>query len=596
MSWSPARTLEETEAILCAPGHLHEVEEVLLNGREQKVYKHLWPSVRAFWVSSVQKYSDKTYIVFEDQRLTYREVHERVVKVAAVFRHVYNIQKGDRVGICSRNCPEYLISFWASHLLGALPVLINAWLPVEPLGYCITSTGCKVVMLDAERADRLAPAIADIVKDKPSTKFLVFDDCQDGTRWPRMHSFPVVLQDYKDDISVANVLATDPDIIPEDNALIIFTSGTTGMPKGVLSTQRQFLTNIPNVMVGGIRATLRRGGDYPDFGEEEGLQKGILIGVPLFHVTGLTSFTLMATATGMKIVLIPKWIVEEGVLIKQENVRVSGGVPSMVSDILDSSLVGYSLDGLLFGGSPAPITLVPRAQEAFPTATMMQAYGMTETNSVAVSFAGEDYATRPASTGRASPVNEIMITNEGVSVAPGIAGEVWLRGPNIMQCYWRDSETTEKTITTDGWLRTGDLGYLDEEGFLYIKDRLKDIIIRGGENIDSVSVENALYRDPRVLEAAAVGVPDDRLGELVAAVVSVKPAFRGTVTGAGLITVARKYLPRFAVPVMIIVLDEPLEHTPSGKIVKGQLRQLARRHWEARMRTGTGLQPPTPNL
>ncbi|KAG6867798.1 hypothetical protein C0993_010968 [Termitomyces sp. T159_Od127] len=170
----------------------------------------------------------------------------------------------------------------------------------------------------------------------------------------------------------------------------------------------------------------------------------------------------------------------------------------------------------------------------------MQAYGMTETNSIAVSFAGDDYTARPASTGRASPVNEIKIVCKGSSVGPGVPGEVWLRGPNIMQCYWRDSEATENALTSDGWLKTGDLGYLDEEGFLYIKDRLKDIIIRGGENIDSVAVENALYHDPRISEAAAVGVPDGRLGELVAAVVSVKPAYRGTVTGASLITIARK--------------------------------------------------------
>ncbi|GLB39775.1 putative AMP-binding enzyme C-terminal domain [Lyophyllum shimeji] len=584
MSWSPVRTLEETDDILCAPGHLHEVEDIFLNGRVQKVYKHLWPSVRSFWISSIEKYADKTYIVFAEQRSTYGQVHKRVVKVAAVFRHVYNIQKGDRVGICSRNCPDYLVSFWAAQLLGAIPVLMNAWLPVEPLGHCLQRTECTVVMLDAERADLLAPAVAG---GRHSTNFLVFDPCVDKDQWPGMDSFPAVVDNYQGDVT--DILGMDPGIMPEDDALIIFTSGTTGMPKGVLSTQRQFLTNVPNVMIGGIRASLRKGGEYPDF-KDENSQKGILIAVPLFHVTGLTSFMMLATATGLKIVLTPKWDVEEAArLIKLENVRVAGGVPSMVSDLLESSLAGYPLDGILFGGSPAPITLVPKAQEVFPTAYMMQAYGMTETNSVAVSFAGEDYAARPTSTGRATPVNEIKIVQKGRSIPPGVPGEVWLRGPNIMQCYWRDSKATEAALTNDGWLRTGDLGFLDDEGFLYIKDRIKDIIIRGGENIDSVSVENALYRDPRVLEAAAVGVPDARLGELVAAVVSIKPAFRGNVTEAALIAGARKYLPRFAVPMIIIVRDEPLEHTPSGKIVKGQLRELARRHWEARNRDGVNI-------
>jgi acyl-CoA synthetase (AMP-forming)/AMP-acid ligase II len=180
-------------------------------------------------------------------------------------------------------------------------------------------------------------------------------------------------------------------------------------------------------------------------------------------------------------------------------------------------------------------------------------------------------------------VNEVKIVLENICLPPGALGEVWLRGPNIMTSYWNDPAATDKIITGDGWIKTGDLGYVDEEGFLYIKDRIKDIIIRGGENIDSVSVENALYTDPRVLEAAAVGVPDDRLGELVTAVVSVKPAFYGQVTEAALVERARERLPRFATPVMIIVQDGPLDHTPSGKIVKDKLRQLARERWKQRL-------------
>lgn len=208
----------------------------------------------------------------------------------------------------------------------------------------------------------------------------------------------------------------------------------------------------------------------------------------------------------------------------------------MVIDLILSSLSGHPLEGLLFGGAPAPDSLVTRARQAFPTATMIQGYGLTETNSIAVSFAGEDYIARPTSTGLASPVNDIRIVHKDTCLPPGVVGEVWLRGPNVMKGYWQDEGATDAAITKDGWLKTGDVGYVDEEGFLYIKDRLKDIIIRGGENVDSVTVENALYADPRVLEAAAVGVPDERLGELVAAIVSLRPAYLGQVTEEELIS------------------------------------------------------------
>ncbi|TFK75420.1 acetyl-CoA synthetase-like protein [Pluteus cervinus] len=585
MTWIPARTFAETDAILCTTGNIHEIDTILVDGRLQRVYKNLWPSLRAFWLSAVEQYAQQAYIVFEGQRLSYQQVHERAVKTAAVFRHVFGVKKGDRVGICSRNCPDYLVAFWACHLIGAVSVLANAWLPIDPLRFCLSHTECKLILLDPERASLLEPITLGFQEQIGTTGFLVFDSHEGKGSWKGMSNFPSTLANYRGE--TGSILNPGLKIEPEDNSTIMFTSGTTGLPKGVLSTQRQFLTNVVNTLVGGSRAALRRGEAIPSF-KSPSPQKGVLVSVPLFHVTGTTSFSIMATMTGMKIVLMKKWISEEAVrLIKEENVGVAGGVPAMVADLAESSLVGHPLEGLLFGGSSAPDSLVPRARKAFPTATMSQAYGLTETNSIAVSFSGEDYTARPTSTGRASPVNDIKIINNDICVPPGTVGEVWLRGPNIMKCYWGDSDATARAITADGWLRTGDLGYLDKEGFLYIKDRLKDIIIRGGENVDSVSVENALYADPRISEAAAVGVPDERLGELVAAVVSVKPAFQGRVTEASLVALARKSLPRFAVPVMIILLDQPFEHTPSGKIVKGELRQIARRHWEARLRAGT---------
>ncbi|KAF5355120.1 hypothetical protein D9756_005291 [Leucocoprinus leucothites] len=590
MSRNPHRSLTETDAILCAPGNIHETETTLVDGRLLRVYKNLWPSCRDFWLSAVGQYADRTYIVYEGHRFTYRQVHERTIKVATLFRKVYGIHKGkpnfcgDRVGICSRNHPDYLVTFWACHLIGAVAVLANAWQPLSPLRHCLVNTGCKLIIVDPERASVLEPIASRLRKDDGVMAFLVLDQCDRS--WQHMESFNKAIDAYprRDDV---RDLSTER-IEPEDNATIIFTSGTTGLPKGVLSTQRQFLTNVLNVLAGGFRAALRKGDPLPSV-QRPGPQAGALVAVPLFHVTGSTSYSMMATLTGMKIILARKWIPEEAA--REENVGVAGGVPSMVADLIESPLAGYPLEGLLFGGCPTPDSLVGRAQKAFPKALMTQGYGLTETNSIAVSISGDDYIVRPTSTGLACPVNEIKIVAGGKCLPPNGVGEVWLRGPNVMKGYWNDPEATDRMITKDGWLRSGDLGYLDEEGFLYIKDRLKDIIIRGGENVDSVTVENALYNDPRVQEAAAVGVPDERLGELVAAVVSIKPAYQGYVTETALMAVLLVSLPRFAVPVMIVLLHEPFEHTPSGKIIKGELRKLARRHWEDRRRNGTGREP-----
>ncbi|KIK06727.1 hypothetical protein K443DRAFT_88918 [Laccaria amethystina LaAM-08-1] len=584
MSWKPQRTLQEVNAILCAPGSPHELQTRLVDGKLQRVYKNLWPSLRMFWLSSVQQHKDATYVVFENLRYTFGQVFERALKAAAIYRNVYGVCKGDRVAICSRNYPEYLVAFWACHLIGAVSVLANAWSPLDTLVYCLTHTQCKLIIVDSERADRLEPITSKLAREAQTNSFLVIESHEGKGEWAGMKTWDAVFDAYKGDTQT--ILNEDFEILPEDNAAILFTSGTTGLPKGVLSTQRQYLTNVLNVLVGSRRAALRRGDDI--IVPPRGPQKGILISVPLFHVTGSTSLSMLATLTGLKIVLMRKWDVEEANrLIQNEDIGIAGGVPSMVADLTGSSKVCRALASLMFGGSPAPDSLTMRAKQAFPTAVMSQGYGLTETNSVAVGFAGEDYDSRPASCGLPTPVNDIVIMNNDIAVPPGTVGEVWLRGPNIMKGYWRDQVILLQALTEDGWLKTGDLGMVDEEGFLYIRDRMKDIIIRGGENIDSVSVENTLYADDRVSEAAAVGVPDIRLGELVAAVVSIKPG-NEEITEASLIKLAQKSLPRFAVPVIVVIQNEPFERTPSGKILKVKLRKVVRDAWEKRANNGPG--------
>ncbi|KAF8655311.1 hypothetical protein AX16_003208 [Volvariella volvacea WC 439] len=555
MTWSPKRSLLQANNILCAPGTPYELETRLVAGRIQRVYKHLWPSLREFWTIVARQYADKTYVVLDEERVTFQQLYHDSLRAACMFRDAYGIQKGDRVAICSRNYPEYLTAFWACHMIGAVSVLINAWLPLPALHHCIAHTGCKLVLLDPERASVLEESGQSFAHLHAIKGYLVFKLHQGKGTWKGMKSWVTELNAP----AWQNPQLGDIDIQPEDNATIFFTSGTTGMPKGVLSTQRMYLTNIINLSVAPQRALLRRGEGLAT--PATGPQRGQLIGVPFFHVTGLTSLAMSASLLGQKIVLMKRWSVDEAVrLIKTENIAASGGVPSMALDLIESSLGDGKLEMLSFGGAPAPDSLVKRAVATFPSTLLGQGYGLTETNSLAVCVAGEDYIHRPKCCGLPTPINDVIIMDvqTGLSVPPRIPGEVWIRGPNIMKEYWNDPVATNKVLTQDGWFKSGDLGYLDEEGFLYILDRLKDVIIRGGENIDSVTIENALYTVDGVMEAAAIGIPDERLGELPAAVVFIKPDFQATITEAALLDVARKSLPKFAVPVLILIRGEPL--------------------------------------
>ncbi|KAG6811592.1 hypothetical protein H0H92_006715 [Tricholoma furcatifolium] len=594
--WYAQRTLQETDAIITAPGSLHELENRYIDGRLVQVYKRLWPSMRVFWMWAASEHAKQDYVVLENQRLTFAETFEKSVKAAGVFRDVYGVKKDgsqstshvQATALESVLATTQIISWPSGHartdLIGAVSTLVNAWLPLEPLRHCLTHTECKLIILDPERADRLE-GIADEVKAKAgSTGILVLNAHEGKGTWKGMESWDAVLAGYKGDTRSIVTGEGEPEILPEDNATILFTSGTTGMPKGVLSTQRQYLSNLLNTLVGGFRAVLRKGDSILPV-QYAGPQKGSLLSVPFFHATGSTSRMMMATLAGMKTILMRRWVPEEGVrLIKDENCTIAGGVPSMVLDLAETSIVNsdtkHTIEGLSFGGAPAPEVLAERATKLFPNAVLAQGYGLTETNSLAVGVCGDDYIARPGSTGLPMPINELKIVRGDVAVAPYEIGEVWIKGVNIMKGYWKDPD---QAVTKDGWLKSGDVGYLDEDGFLYIKDRIKDIIIRGGENIDSTTVENAIYADERVMEAAAVAVPHERLGEVVAAVVSVKPAFaKGKVSEESLIAVASKSLPKFAVPVMIIIQDELLEKNASQKIIKAPLRKLAREEWEKR--------------
>lgn len=315
-----------------------------------------------------------------------------------------------------------------------------------------------------------------------------------------------------------------------------------------------------------------------------GLQEGSLIARMLSQAP-LIILTMITALRGRKVVLTRSWNMNDAVeLFQRENIVGLAGTPSIIRELEESAVPGISIKNIGYGGTPMAASQLQSFKEAFPLATFVQLYGLTEMNAAAVGSSGPDCDARPDSCGWVFPVGEVMIMKDGVKAAPGAVGEIWLRGPNMMKGYYGDQAATGKVRTKDGWLMTGDLGRLDNDGYVYITDRIKDIVSRDGYIVDSVFVENALYTEPGVLETAVVGVPDERAGELPVALVSFKHGYNRLINEEKLMVTARKLLPPYAVPVMVIVYVTCFNHTDSGKIIKTELRVVAQREWSRRTR------------
>jgi long-chain acyl-CoA synthetase len=366
----------------------------------------------------------------------------------------------------------------------------------------------------------------------------------------------------------------DAEIEPDDDATIFYTSGTTGSPKGALGTHRNLVTNVGNSGFIRARAQLRKGLTPVPPGPNVP-QLVTLLSVPLFHVTGSHSTLAFATHIGSKLVLMYKWTPERALqLIERERINTFGGVPSMAWQVLEAPGREQhdlsSITGVNYGGAPSAPELVRQLKQVFPEASPSNGYGLTETSALATGNTGVDYQRKPDSVGPPLPVCDARVVGEdGRDVPAGEIGELWMRGPNIVKGYWNKPKETAQTFG-DGWLRTGDLVRIDDEGFVYVLDRAKDMLIRGGENIYCVEVENVLYQHPDVMDAAVVGLPHRVLGEEVAAVVQLKPDSQ--VTPEQLQRHAAAHLAAFKVPVRIELRGEPLPRNANGKILKRQLR------------------------
>ena len=563
----PAMSIADANRLLTAPGSPFEMDTITIRGIETRVYRNAPPHLRAVFELG-KGWGDRDFIVYEGERLTFDAHYRAAVTLGRVFADRFGIRKGDRVAIAMRNFPEWSIAFWAAAALGAVVVPINAWGTGPELEYCISDSGSKLVVVDGERLERLKPHMAELQVAGVIAARASHEPLGDAVAFEDLVGMPA---DYA---KLSDAPLPDPGLDPEDDATIFYTSGTTGKPKGALGTQRNMMTNLMSTGYASARAFLRRG-ETPPAPSPDDPQRSMLLSVPLFHATGCHSILVPIHAGGGKLVLMHKWNPERALeLIEQERIQAFGGVPAMVWQVLESPNFRLhdtsSVEGISYGGAPSAPDLVARIKQQFPKVQPGNGYGLTETSSITTQNSAEDYVNRPESAGPCVPVCDLKVVDEtGREVAPGQVGELWIKGPNVVKGYWNKPEATAAAIT-DGWLHSGDLVRVDEEGFVFILDRAKDMLIRGGENIYCVEVEGALYAHPAVMDAAVVGIPHKVLGEEVGAVVQIAPG--KDVSEEELKAHVRKLLAAFKVPVKIEMRHEPLPRNANGKILKIVLR------------------------
>ena len=553
----------EAHARLVGPGLPFALEEIEVRGIATRAWKNAPPGLAAVLAASVA-YGERPFLVLDEERLSYAAHHNLVCRLARALQLRYGVRRGDRVAIAMRNLPEWSVAFWAVTAIGAIAVPLNAWLVARELAFCVADSGSCVVVVDGRRADLLAACGQGL-----GLRGIVVVRGEGAAR-----GGPIALWD---DVLAAAPADPPPPaaaIEPDDDATIFYTSGTTGEPKGAVGTHRNICSNIMSVAYRGAMKQLGRGVTPPALGGPPP-HPVTLVPVPFFHVTGCHSIMAPALFGGTTLVLMHRWDPENALaLIERERITNVTGVPGMVWQMLEapgfaardtSSLVGFG-----YGGTPPPPRMLERIAALLPQVDAENGYGLTEASSLVSYNAGESYRRNPDGAGAPLPTCDIrIVSEEGATLPAGARGEVCVRGPNIVRGYWNRPEASAETFR-DGWLHTGDIGRLDEAGQLFLLDRAKDMLIRGGENVYCVEVENALCSHPSVMDAAVIGKPHPVLGQEVAAVVRAVPG--RAVSGAVLIEYCRERLAAFKVPVAIDVRSEPLPVNASGKVVKRQLQ------------------------
>ena len=507
--------------------------------------------------------ADKEFIVDGPLRLTFAQAYAAAKVAAGGLVAGHGVQKGDFVGIAARNSANWIVAYMAVLMAGGCATLLNGWWQGGELADGIRLGPCKLLIADEGRARRLEG------HDHGATILPLLHDCAPAQGLAAL---------------TANGGGADtplPEIGGDDRATMLFTSGSTGQSKGAWSDHRGVVQGTMNYLAQSIAVL----GLMEERGTLPASQPTALVNVPLFHVTGEVPLLLQSYALGRKLVLMPKWDAAEAMrLIEAETITYFVGVPLMSYEIAThpdkdkydlSSCVTFAA-----GGAPRPAEHVVRLREALPHSFPILGYGLTETNGVGAGNFNENYLAKPGSTGRASPpLAELGILDDDGNMLPqGAIGEVCIRSICNFVGYWNNPEATAAAFTSDGWFRSGDLGYLDEDAYLYIVDRKKDIIIRGGENISSIEVETALYAHPDVAEASVFGLPDERYGEVPVAVYQAEEG--RTLTPEALRDFVAREIAPFKVPAKFWLVTEPLPRLGTEKVDKRALRTAYAAEWK----------------
>ncbi len=558
---------------LTAPGAQFATTTIDVRGVPITVFESALPSMRSVW-EMARGYGDRDYVVYEDERYTFAEADAIIRALAARLVDVHGVQPGDRVALAMRNYPEWVFGYWAVISIGAAVVGMNAWWTTEEMKYGLSDSRPKVLIADSERVERVLPVLDELRSTAPMALITVrYDgDLPDGAeRW----------EDVIDPASAPPDLPS-VEIDPDDDACIFYTSGTTGFPKGAQLTHRGSVHNLLNIVfmttVAGLAGAKAGVVAPPPSTDANGQprQTVFMAPTPLFHVTANNCLLHPATISGARIVFTYKWDAGRALeLIEREGVTNFSGVPTMSRELLlhpdwatrDTS----TLAGMGGGGAPLQPDLVDKIDKSLAGGAPSTGYGLTETHGIVTANSGSLYVAKPLSCGRVVPTLEAKLVDENDNEVPaGQPGELCVRGAIVIKGYLNRPEATADSIR-DGWFHTGDVATIDDDGFVFIVDRIKDMVLRGGENVYCSEVEAAIYELDGVAEAAVFGVPDDRLGEIVGAAIVLTPG--ASMTEEQLLERLGEHLAKFKVPERVWFLDESLPRNANGKFVKRDLKE-----------------------